>query len=51
MYINIIHYKTPLITLVLKYICNFSYFVTYLFEHKYISYVQVCKCLLDFIFK
>jgi hypothetical protein len=56
MYINIIdnkkiHYKTPPVTLVLKYIWKFSYFVTYLFQHKYISYVQIYKCLLDFLFK
>ncbi len=33
------------------YICNFSYFVMCIFWHKYISYVQVCKCLLEFLFK
>jgi hypothetical protein len=27
---------------------QFSYFVMYLFQHKYISYVQVYKCLLEF---
>jgi hypothetical protein len=53
MYINIIHhkknhYKILSITLVLKYIYKFSYFMTYLFWHKYISYVQIYKFLLEF---
>jgi hypothetical protein len=57
MYTNIIHDKknslqnSTSITLGLKYICNFSYFVTYLFQHKYISYVQVHKWLFEFFFK
>jgi len=54
MYINIIHhqkihYKTPPITLILKYIYNFSYSMTFFFQHKYILYVQVCKFLLVFL--
>jgi hypothetical protein len=42
------HHKTPFITLVLRCICNFSYSMMYLFQHKYTSYVQVYKCLLEF---
>jgi hypothetical protein len=34
------YYKIPPITLVLKYICNFSYSMTHLFWHKYISYFK-----------
>jgi hypothetical protein len=46
-----IHYKTPPITLVLKYICNFHTLWHVFFWHKYISYVQVCKFLLGFILR
>jgi hypothetical protein len=56
MCINIIHhqknhYKTWLVTLILKYICNFSYFVMYLFQQKYTSYVHVNNFLLEFFKK
>jgi hypothetical protein len=56
MYINTIdhkknHFGFPPVTLVFKYIWKISYFVMYLFQHKYISYVQICKCLLEFLFK
>jgi hypothetical protein len=56
MYINVvhhqkIHYKTPPITLILKYIYNFSYFVMWFFWHKYTSYVEVCKCSLERLHK
>jgi len=44
-----IDYKISPITLVLKYIYNFSYSMTHSFWHKYTSYVQVHKCLLEFL--
>ncbi len=43
------HYKITFITLVLRCICIFSYSMMYLFRHKYTSYVQVYKCLLELL--
>jgi len=53
MYIKIIHhkkiyYKTPCITLNFEVYLQFLYSMTYLFQHKSTSYVQICKCLLEF---
>jgi hypothetical protein len=51
MYINVIHHKKfeqkiPHITLILKYICKISYFVTSIICDTYIPYIQNFQVLL-----
>ncbi len=40
----------PPTTLVLKYICNFKTLLQVLFCKKYISYIQVFQCSLEFFY-
>jgi hypothetical protein len=42
--------KIPPTTLVLKYICNFKTLLRVLFCNKYIPYIQVLQCSLEFFY-